>query len=108
MFKNSDLTTPVRPDDFIHIQVHQFITLLRVSENYKKLEGNTVKQQGKIKDHRVEEQHKERVIEELYKSTVQPFLSTEQQLGNFFLPIINKLVTFRDEVLVDFKIKEKE
>lgn len=89
------VTTPVRPDDFIHIQVHYLINLLR-------------KQENEIKDYRIEEQLKDRVIDNLYASKAQPFKSVEQQLGKFFQPIINKLVIFRDEVLIDFRFNKSE
>jgi hypothetical protein len=93
MLKNKvdlDLTVPVRPDDFIHIQVHYLINILRRQEN-------------KAPDYRIEDEYKERVISDLYASKAQPFKSVEQQLGKFFQPIINELIRFRDEVLIDFE-----
>ena len=84
-----NVRTPVRPDDFIHIQVHYLLDMLG-------------KQKNNAPDYRIEKQYKERVIDNLYSSNAQPFKSTEQQLGKFFQSIIQKLVTFRDEVLIDF------
>ncbi len=85
-----DIRVPVRPNDFIHIQVHYLINILRRQEN-------------SAPDYRIEKEYKERVINNLYKSDAQPFKSVEQQLGKFFQPIIQKLITFRDEVLIDFR-----
>lgn len=85
-----DIQVAVRPDDFIHIQIHYLIKILR-------------RQPNSAPDYRIEKEYKERVIDNLYASDAQPFKSTEQQLGKFFQPIIEKIVTFRDEVLIDFR-----
>ena len=90
-----DLTIPILPEDFIHIQVHHLITLLRHKEN-------------EVKNYSLEAKTKERVIENIYNSTAQPFKTTEQQLGKFFTNIIDSLVLFRDEVLIDFPKHNKE
>ena len=84
-----DVTTPVRPNDFIHIQINFLLKML--------LKKNSAP------DYRIAKEFKARVIGELYSSDAQPFKSTEQQLGKFFQSIIRKLVIFRDEVLVDFQ-----
>lgn len=85
-----DITTPVRPNDFIHIQINFLLKML-------------LKQPSNAPDYRIESEYKERVINNLYASNAQPFKSTEQQLGKFFQSIIRKLVIFRDEVLIDFQ-----
>ena len=88
--KEEDLTVPVRPDDFIHIQIEYLLVILQ---------GARVNPP----DYRIEKKYKERVIDNMYASKAQSFLSAEQQLGDFFQPIIRELIKFRDEVLIDFR-----
>jgi hypothetical protein len=83
--KIEEITTPVRSEDFIYIQFHQLVNLL----------SNKVK----ALDYRVEDAYKERVIENLYNTSATPFRSAEEQLGEFFKPIINSIRLFNTEVL---------
>lgn len=53
-----------------------------------------------------EKQYKERVDSNISNSTAPPFKSTEQQLGEFFQPIIKKIKAFQLEVLIDSYNKE--
>ena len=54
-----NVTTPVRPNDFIHIQIHFLLNMLGAQKN-------------SAPDYRIEKEYKERVIDNLYKSEAQP------------------------------------
>lgn len=83
--KLNEITTPIRPEDFIYIQFSGLVNLLS--------------DQIKVLDYRIEDAYKREIIENLYKSEAKPFRSTEQQLGKFFKPIINSIRSFQAEVL---------
>lgn len=88
--KIKDITTPVRPDDFIHIQFSQLVDLLS--------------DKVKVLDYRIEDAYKKEVIESLYKTSAPPFRSAEEQLGKFFKPIIEDIRSFHTEVLQESEI----
>ena len=76
---------PVVPEDFIHLQFEGL---------YRELTG-----QGQQIIMVTESQYKQRIEENIAKSTAKPFQTPAEQLGKFFEPLINKIELFYNEVL---------
>ena len=76
---------PIAPEDFIHLQFEGL---------HRELTG-----QGQQVIMVTESQYKQRIEENIAKSTAKPFQTPAQQLGKFFEPLVNRIELFYNEVL---------